>query len=141
MVSVSLMVYENLTMHRPHTHDNPCTVYFWFDDILEVMDEKKKKRNQMNTSRNIVMLHTLTHLNVTIPSLHLAIIHKHPVLIGIAICGTNRIIIVRTLAFTINILWCTNCLIGFRCHQHSNTCQNHCNHLNEKQKETKKKHT
>lgn len=55
----------------------------------------------------------LTFFRITIPSVHLAYIHEHPVLGWVAICWTNRKEIIWTLAFTVDVHSQTYCLIGF----------------------------
>lgn len=76
---------------------------------------------------------SLTFFHVTVPSVHLAYIHKHSIFIGVAICCTNRKIIVWTLTLTVDVLCHTNCLIGFcRCCQWCcwrSGAQNSCNHF------------
>lgn len=131
------MVYANLTTNRQHIRCNPCMQCCEFGDILEekrtwkapMKNRSYKKRTESHNTKSLQTFESLwfglclclTSFGITIPSLHLACIHKHTILRTYTICCTNRIIIVWTLTFTIDVLQQTNRLIGFHRCQHANT--------------------
>lgn len=163
MVLVFLSVCVNWSILRQHTHDNPCTDYFSSDDILYMTRKTtNKKRDDFNSMRHTNVFAekekeekktpngyrkfvSLTFYHVTVPSVHFTYIHKHSIFIGIAICCTNRKIIVWTLTLTVDVLCYTNCLIGF-CYYYCWCCwcccrrfdaQNNCNHFRKAKKKRK----
>lgn len=133
------MVYANLTTNRQHIRCNPYMQCCEFDDILEEkksseehqwkIDDIKNEQNHNTKSLqtfeslwfSLCICLCLTSFGITIPRLHLACIHEHSILRTDTICCTNRIIIVWTLTFTIDVLQQTNRLIGFHRCQHANT--------------------
>lgn len=126
--------------------------------ILYTEDKiKRQKKSSNETDLNInSMRHnraeriSLTFFHITVPSVHLTYIHKHSIFIGVAICCTNRKIIVWTLTLTVDVLWHTNCLIGLcycccccwwcyagYCCRRCFDAQNDCNHFRKGKKKIK----